>query len=103
MQLLLMIIAALLFAAGGLFMKTSQGLTVPAPSGAVFLFFCAGAACQAIAMKRGEMSAIYVAILGLEAIAAFFLGTVILGEKASLTKMCALVLIVGGIALLERP
>jgi len=103
MQLLLMIIAALLFAAGGLFMKASHGLTVLAPSVAVFLFFCSGAACQAIAMKRGEMSAIYVAILGLEAIAAFFLGIVILGEKISLTKMCALLLVVGGIALLERP
>jgi hypothetical protein len=37
----------------------------------VFFFFCAGAACQAVAMKRGKMSAIYVVVLGLEAIAAF--------------------------------
>jgi quaternary ammonium compound-resistance protein SugE len=103
MQFLLMAIAALLFAAGGLFMKASDGLTVPAPSAAVFLLFCAGAACQALAMKRGEMSAIYVVVLGMEAIAAFSLGTVILGEKASFTKLCALILIVGGIALLERP
>jgi quaternary ammonium compound-resistance protein SugE len=102
MQIFLMIGAALLFAVGGLFMKASEGLTKPAPSAAVFLFFCAGAACQAVAMKRGEMSAIYVIVLGLEAIAAFSLGTVILGEKTSFTKLCALVLIVGGIALLER-
>ncbi len=103
MQFLLMAVAALLFAAGGLFMKASNGLTVLAPSAAVFLLFCAGAACQALAMKRGEMSAIYVVVLGMEAIAAFSLGTLILGEKASFTKLCALILIVGGIGLLERP
>jgi multidrug transporter EmrE-like cation transporter len=49
------------------------------------------------------MSAIYVVVLGMEAIAAFFLGAVVVGEKASLAKACALILIVGGIALLERP
>lgn len=83
-------------------MKASDGLTKPAPSVAVFLFFCAGAACQSIAMKRGEMSSIYVLVLGLEAVAAFFLGIAFLGERASLTKTCALVLIVGGVAMLER-
>ena len=103
MQLILMIVAALLFAGGGVFMKASNGLTKLAPSTAVFLFFCAGAACQAVAMKRGEMSTIYVVVLGLEAIAAFSLGIIVLSEKASWTKVCALVLIVGGIALLERP
>jgi multidrug transporter EmrE-like cation transporter len=103
MQFFLMILAALLFAVGGLFMKASDGLTKIAPSAAVFVLFCAGAACQALAMKRGEMSAIYVIVLGLEAIAAFSLGTAILGEKSSFTKLCALVFIIGGIALLERP
>jgi multidrug transporter EmrE-like cation transporter len=103
MQFFLMIGAALLFAVGGLFMKASDGLTKLAPSAAVFLFFCAGAACQAVAMKRGEMSAIYVVVLGLEAIAAFTLAALILGERASLSKLCALALILGGIALLERP
>ncbi len=102
MQLLLMILAALLFAVGGLFMKASAGLTRLAPSAAVFLLFCAGAACQSVAMKRREMSSLYVAVLGLEAVAAFALGITVLNEKTSWTKLCALVLIVSGIALLER-
>ena len=102
MQFFLMIVAALLFAVGGLFMKASDGLTRLTPSAAVFLFFCAGAARQSVAMKRGEMSAIYVAVLGLEAMAAFSLGTVFLGEKTSFIKLCALILIVSGITLLER-
>jgi quaternary ammonium compound-resistance protein SugE len=102
MPFFLMIVAALLFAVGGLFMKASDGLTKFAPSAAVFFFFCVGAACQTVAMKRGEMSITYVVVLGLEALAAFSLGAVILGERASFIKLCALVLIVGGIALLER-
>ena len=83
-------------------MKASHGLTVPAPSVTLFLLFCGGAACQAIAMKYGEMSVIYVIVLGLEAIAAFSLGAIILGEKVSLSRFCALSLILGGIILLER-
>ena len=103
MPLLLTIAAALLFASGGLCMKASDGFTKAAPSAGVFLLFCAGAACQTIAMKREEMSAIYILVLGLEAIAAFFLGAVFLGEKVSPAKLCALLLIVSGIALLKRP
>ena len=83
-------------------MKASDGLAKLLPSVAVFVLFCAGAACQTIAMKRGEMSAIYVLVLGLEAVTAFTLGITVLGEKASLIKVCALILIVSGIALLER-
>ena len=83
-------------------MKASDGLAKLLPSVAVFVLFCAGAACQTIAMKRGEMSAIYVLVLGLEAITAFTLGVTVLGEKVSLSKVCALVLIISGIALLER-
>ena len=83
-------------------MKASDGLTKFVPSVAVLVLFCAGAACQTIAMKRGEMSAIYVLVLGLEAITAFTLGVTVLGEKASFSKVCALILIVSGIALLDR-
>ena len=43
-----------------------------------------------------------VAVLGLEAVAAFALGITVLNENTSWTKLCALVLIVSGIALLER-
>lgn len=102
MYILLLIVASLLFAAGGLFMKFSNGLTKPLPSLGVFLFFCMGAACQALGMKRAEMGVAYIFVLGAEAIAAFVLSILILGERATIAKICALALIVGGIALLER-
>lgn len=83
-------------------MKYSQGLTQAGPSIAVFVLFCLGAACQAVAMKRAEMGVAYIFVLGLEAILAFLLSVLMLGERASLSRVCAIALIVGGIALLER-
>lgn len=102
MYLLLLVLAALLFAMGGLFMKLSEGLSNAIPSVLVFVFFCAGAACQAIAMKRAEMGVAYVFVLGLEAVAAFAISIVALHENASAARLIAVVLIVGGIVLLER-
>lgn len=83
-------------------MKYSAGLTRAAPSIAVFLLFCAGAACQAIAMKRAEMGIVYVLVLGLEAVVAFLLSIAILGERATVSRGCAVALIIAGIAWLER-
>jgi multidrug transporter EmrE-like cation transporter len=102
MDLILLLAASLLFAAGGLFMKYSQGLTRLGPSVAVFTLFCAGAACQAIAMRRAEMGVAYIFVLGLEAILAFLLSIFLLNERASVSRVCAVVLIIAGIALLER-
>lgn len=98
----LLIAAALLFAFGGVFMKTSDGLTRAAPSIAVFILFCGGAACQAVAMKRSEMGVVYVFVLGLEAVVAFILSIALLGERATISRACAVALIVAGIVWLER-
>jgi multidrug transporter EmrE-like cation transporter len=102
MSLILLLAASLLFAVGGLLMKYSQGLTKAGPSIAVFLLFSVGAACQAIAMKRAEMGVAYIFVLGLEAIVAFLLSVLILGERISGSRICAVALVVAGIALLER-
>ena len=102
MYLLLLITASLLFATGGLFMKLSLGLTRLAPSILVFLFFCAGAACQAIAMKRADMGVAYLFVLGLEAVVAFLISVLALHESAAPLRVVAVVLIVAGIVLLER-
>ncbi len=102
MNLVLLLLAAALFATGGLFMKYSEGLTQFPASAAVFLLFCGGAACQAVAMKRAEMGVIYAVVLGLEAILAFLLSVFLLGERATAEKLFALALIVAGIVLFER-
>jgi multidrug transporter EmrE-like cation transporter len=102
MYLLLLVAASLLFATGGLFMKLSLGLTRITPTVFVFLFFCAGAACQAVAMRRADMGVAYVFVLGLEALAAFLISVFALHESASLTRIMAVLLIVSGMLLLER-
>lgn len=102
MYLLLLIVASLLFAAGGLFMKLSLGLTRLTPSVFVFLFFCMGAACQAIAMKRADMGVAYMFVLGLEAVAAFLISIFVLNENVAPARIIAVLLIVSGIVLLER-
>ena len=99
---MLLLAAALLFAFGGLFIKLSDGLTKPAYSVAVFLLFCLGAAAQAIAMKRADMSVVYVFVLGLEAVAAFLLSVFAAGERPTATRILAVFVIVIGIVLLER-
>ena len=83
-------------------MKYSAGLTNLLPSLGVFACFCLGAACQTIAMRKAEMSVVYVFVLGLEAVAAFALSVWILDERVTLAKVLAVALIVAGIALLNR-
>ena len=102
MKLLLLAGAALLFAFGGLAMKQSQGMTRLWPSLAFLLLFGAGASCQAIAMQTAEMGPVYVFVLGLEAVAAMGISVAILGEPLTITRAAAVLLIVSGIALLNR-
>lgn len=83
-------------------MKASAGLTEAGPSIAVFVLFCAGAACQALGMRRTEMGVAYISVLGLEALTAFALSSLLLGERVTVSKVGALLLIMGGIALLQR-
>ena len=83
-------------------MKASSGLTRIGPSVAVFVLFCLGAGCQALGMRRTEMGVAYISVLGLEALAAFALSAIALGERVTISKIGALLLIVGGIALLDR-
>lgn len=102
MVLLLFLLAAVLYSVGGLFMKASSGLTRFAPSLAMFLLFCAAAACQAIGMRQREMASAYVVVLGLEAIVAVGLGYLVLGERLSGMKLAAMVVILTGVVMLER-
>jgi len=98
----LLVMAALSYTCGGVFMKYSQGLTRLLPSMAIGIFFLAGAACQALAMRRQDMSVSYIVVLGLESVLAFVFGRVFFGESVSLSRIVALILITFGIALLRR-
>lgn len=94
--------AALSFAVGGYFMKLSQGLTRLEPSGLVFACFGLGAALQALAMRDEQMTTTYVVVLGLEAVAAYLIGALFLGETTTGAKLGGIALVIGGIMLLKQ-
>ncbi len=98
---LLAVSAALAYTAGGYYMKLSSGLTVLAPTCAVFAWFAVGAALQTLAMRHESMTVTYVVVLGLEAIAAYGVGALLLDEPSSAVKIVGIVLVVTGIALLR--
>jgi quaternary ammonium compound-resistance protein SugE len=97
-----MIVAALLFAVGGLFMKLSDGAT---RTGYTLLFcalFLAGAVLQASAMRRADLGVVYIAVLGLEAAIAFGISVLIFGESASPGRVVAVLVIIAGVVMLRR-
>jgi multidrug transporter EmrE-like cation transporter len=101
MALLLLACASVLYAAGGLFMKQSDGITKLLPSAAFLALFVGGAMLQALGMRRAEMGVAYVLVLGMEAVAAVALSMVVLNESYSASRLAAIALIVGGIAWLR--
>jgi multidrug transporter EmrE-like cation transporter len=100
-SLALLVGAALVFSVGGYFMKLSQGLTVWGPGAAVFVCFALGAALQAIAMRGAPMSSTYIIVLGLEAVTAYALGVLALGEPQSWLKLAGALVVVLGVLLLR--
>jgi len=100
-NLILMIMAASAYVAGGVLMKLSSGLTRLWPSVLLFVFFCAGAALQAISMRDLPMGPSYAFVLGLEAILAFLVGLWMFSEHATVSNVVAVSLVAAGIVLLK--
>ncbi len=102
MELLELVLASVCFAAGGIFMKLSAGVSRVAPAAAFLVLFVAGALLQALAMRRADLGVAYVFVLGLEAVLAFAFSVALFRESASPARIAAVVLIVAGIVLLRR-
>ena len=101
MELLLLVAASAAYSFGGLSMKLSKGLTNPKPSIALFVLFAAGAAMQAVAIRRADLSVGYVFVLGLEAVLTVILSVGYLHEGLPPQRIAAIVVIVAGIAWLR--
>jgi multidrug transporter EmrE-like cation transporter len=102
MNLVYLMTAALCFAAGGLFMKASSGATRLPPTAAFLFLFIIGALLQARAMLRADMSVVYTAVLGLEAVAAVLFSVALLHEAFSWRRGFAVAIIVAGVMMLRR-
>jgi multidrug transporter EmrE-like cation transporter len=101
MHLYFVVLAALMFSAGGYFMKTSEGMTHLVPTVAFMLLFLLGAVMQTFAMEKTQLSVTYVLVLGIEAVTAFLLGIFMLGENTTPFKLGGTVLIICGILALR--
>jgi len=102
MALVTLVLAAVAYAAGGLFMKQSEGVTRLLPTLMFLAFFATGALLQALGMKHADMGASYVFVLGVEAVSAVLLSAFVLHESYSLSRLLAITLVVVGIAWLRQ-
>ena len=101
MSLILNIAAALCYVIGGAGMKLSEGLSRPGPSLLLFCCFAGGAGLQAVAMRKAEMGAAYILVLGLEAILALAFGAAFFRETCSPAKLLGVALVIAGILILN--
>ena len=97
----MVVFAALAFSVGGIFMKLSNGVTKFAPSVIFLALFAAGAALQALAMKRQDLAVTYLIVLGLESILAFLFGVLLFNESCNTARVAGVSLIAVGIASLR--
>jgi multidrug transporter EmrE-like cation transporter len=102
MALAQLLVASTAFAAGGLFMKLSAGLTRPWPTIAFSLLFLAGAMLQALGMRGSDMGVSYVFVLGVEALVATGLSAAYLHESFPPSRIAAVLLVVAGVMWLRR-
>ena len=102
MNLVELILASSFYAAGGLFMKLSDGLTRPAPALAFSTFFLGGACLQALGMRQRDLGMATILVLGIEAMMTLAFSLLILGEGMSALRAVAIVLVLVGIALLSQ-
>jgi multidrug transporter EmrE-like cation transporter len=101
MEITLLVLAAMAFSTGGLFMKLSSGITRPGPTAAFIALFVTGALLQALAMRRAELGVSYVFVLGLEAVITVLLSILLLHENFPPQRIAAVILVVAGIAWLR--
>jgi small multidrug resistance pump len=101
MSLLMATLAALAYTIGGIFMKLSNGLSVPMPTVMVYGCFLTGATLQILLTKGVDLGISYIFVLGLEAILAALFGICIFQEKLSTPHLTGIFLVVMGVALLR--
>ena len=97
-----LVIASALYAIGGLFMKLSNGMSRPAPTAAFLMLFVAGAAFQALGMRRTDLVVSYIFVLGAEALVAVLLSALYLHERYPPSRVAAILVILVGMLWLKR-
>jgi multidrug transporter EmrE-like cation transporter len=101
MYLVLVMVAALAYTLGGMYMKLSKGLSKLVPSLLVYFFLIAGASMEAIAMEGSSLGVTYLFVIGVEFILAFLGAAFLFRESYSHGSLFGVSLIVAGIIMLS--
>lgn len=100
----LALVAAGCFTGGGLLTKPADGLSRLWPTLAMLGLFVLGAACLALLVQLGgEVGSAYLIVIGLEAVLAFVLAAILFGERVTILRSFAVLLVLAGTVLLARP
>src|SRR5260370_42437736 len=102
MALIQLVLASAAYAAGGLFMKQSAGLSRPRPTIAFLALFAGGATLQAAGMKSADLGVSYIFVLGVEALMTVLLSMFYLHESYRPSRIAAIALVIVGILWLRR-
>jgi quaternary ammonium compound-resistance protein SugE len=97
----MLFVAGLLEVVWAYSMKLSEGFTKPGASIVTVIAMLASFSLLAAAMKTLPLGTAYTVWTGIGAAGAFVLGVVYLNESASVTRIIAALLIVGGIVLMK--
>jgi small multidrug resistance pump/quaternary ammonium compound-resistance protein SugE len=97
-----LVVASVLYAIGGLFMKLSNGMSRPAPTAAFLMLFVVGATFQALGMRRTDLVVSYIFVLGAEAVVAVLLSALYLHERYPPSRVAAILVILVGMLWLKR-
>ena len=83
------------------FMQSSAGFTRPLPTIATFLALLASLILLAHAMKTLPLGTVYPIWTGIGALGTFMVGITMLGEPATLMRLAAAGLVLGGLILMK--
>jgi quaternary ammonium compound-resistance protein SugE len=101
MPWILLTVAGLLEVVWAYAMKLSDGFTNLTASIVTIVTMMASFGLLSLAMRSLPLGTAYTVWTGIGAVGAFVVGIVFLGEQLSLMRVCAAVLIVGGLVLMK--
>lgn len=101
MAWILLVVAGLFEVVWAYSMKLSNGFTHLTYSVITIVMMMASFGLLSLAMRTLPLGTAYTIWTGIGAVGAFVAGVVLLGEQVSLTRVCAAVLIVGGLVLMK--
>lgn len=101
MAWILLVVAGVLEVVWVFFMKESRGFTKLTPTVLTIVTMAASFGCLSVSMRTLPLGTAYAIWTGIGAVGAFVVGVVAFNESASLLRVTAIAMIVGGLVLMK--